>query len=49
MSETIALPFWLLAILVFFALWAAYDKLLVPAMRWMVNRPANRVIEVAGR
>jgi glycerol-3-phosphate O-acyltransferase len=45
MSEAIALPFWLLAILVFFAAWAAYEKLLVPALRWMVNRPANRVIE----
>ena len=45
MSEAIALPFWLLAILVFFAAWAAYDKLLVPALRWMVTRPANRVIE----
>ncbi len=45
MSEAIALPFWLLAILVFFAVWAAYDKVLVPALRWMVNRPANRVIE----
>jgi glycerol-3-phosphate O-acyltransferase len=45
MSEAVALPFWLLAILVFFAVWAAYDKVLVPALRWMVNRPANRVIE----
>jgi glycerol-3-phosphate O-acyltransferase len=44
-SELVALPFWLLAILVLFAAWAAYDKLLVPALRWMVNRPANRVIE----
>ena len=45
MSEAIALPFWALAILVFFAAWAAYEKLLVPALRWMVSRPANQVIE----
>jgi len=45
MSEAIALPFWALAVLVFFAAWAAYEKLLVPALRWMVNRPANQVIE----
>ncbi len=45
MSEPVALPFWLLAILVFLALWAAYEKLLMPALRWMVNRPANQVID----
>ncbi|MGH8670178.1 MAG: hypothetical protein ACREUH_13170, partial [Burkholderiales bacterium] len=45
MSEAVALPFWVVAVLVFFAAWAAYDKLLVPALRWMVNRPANQVIE----
>jgi glycerol-3-phosphate O-acyltransferase len=44
-NEAVALPFWLLAILAFFAAWAAYDKLLVPALRWLVNRPANQVIE----
>ncbi|HEX6321766.1 MAG TPA: 1-acyl-sn-glycerol-3-phosphate acyltransferase [Burkholderiales bacterium] len=45
MSDPVALPFWLLAILAFFAAWAAYDKLLVPALRWLVNRPADQVIE----
>src|SRR6185503_8308216 len=25
--------------------WAAYDKLLVPALRWMLARPANQVID----
>jgi glycerol-3-phosphate O-acyltransferase len=45
MSESIALPAWLVGVLGFLAIWAAYDKLLVPAVRWMVNRPANRVIE----
>jgi glycerol-3-phosphate O-acyltransferase len=44
-SDPVALPFWLLAILAFFAAWAAYDKLLVPALRWLVNRPADQVIE----
>jgi glycerol-3-phosphate O-acyltransferase len=45
MNEPVALPFWVLALLSLLAVWAAYDKLLVPALRWMVNRPANRVIE----
>ncbi len=45
MSEPIALPAWLLAILILFAAWAAYEKVLLPALRWMVNRPANRVID----
>ena len=45
MTDVIALPFWLVAVLGFFAVWAAYDKLLLPAVRWMVNRPANQVIE----
>src|SRR5690606_16666296 len=27
------------------AAWAAYDKLVVPALRWMVSQPASRVID----
>jgi glycerol-3-phosphate O-acyltransferase len=45
MSDTVALPLWAFAIVLALAAWAAYDKLLVPALRWMVNRPANQVIE----
>src|SRR5258706_12897968 len=45
MAETVALPFWALAILGALAAWAAFDKLLVPALRWLVSHPANQVIE----
>jgi hypothetical protein len=42
MSQAIALPFWVLAILLFFAGWAACEKILLPALRWMVNRPSHQ-------
>ncbi len=45
MAETIALPFWAFAILGVLAAWAAFDKLLLPALRWLVTHPANQVIE----
>ena len=45
MTATVALPAWALAILVVLALWAAYEKLLLPALRWMVTQPANQVID----
>jgi glycerol-3-phosphate O-acyltransferase len=45
MSETVSVPLWLAVVAAFFAAWAAYEKLVVPALRWMVTRPANQVIE----
>src|SRR5260221_1651583 len=45
MAEPVALPFWAFAILGALAAWAAFDKLLVPALRWLASRPANQVIE----
>ncbi len=45
MADTVALPVWALVLLGVFAAWAAFDKLLVPALRWMVTSPANRVID----
>ena len=45
MSETVSVPFWLAVPAALLAAWAAYDKLLIPALRWMVTRPANQVIE----
>src|ERR1043165_4263789 len=45
MGEMVALPAWALAILLVFAAWAAYDRLLMPALRWMVVHPANQVID----
>jgi glycerol-3-phosphate O-acyltransferase len=45
MSETVSVPFWLAVPAALLAAWAAYDKLVMPALRWMVTRPANQVIE----
>ena len=45
MAATVALPAWALAILVVLAAWAAYEKLLLPALRWLVTRPADQVID----
>ena len=45
MAETVTLPAWLFAVLLILAGLAAFEKLLVPALRWLVTHPANRVIE----
>ena len=45
MGETLAVPVWLALPAALLAAWAAYDKLLVPALRWMLARPANQVID----
>jgi glycerol-3-phosphate O-acyltransferase len=45
MSEAVAVPLWLAIAAGLFALWAVYEHLVVPALRWMLTHPANRVIE----
>ena len=45
MSETVALPLWLALAAGLFALWAVYEHVLMPALRWMLTHPANRVID----
>ena len=45
MGETVALPAWVFAVLLAFAALAALEKLVLPALRWMVTHPANRLIE----
>src|SRR4051812_15197255 len=45
MGETIALPAWLFALLLALAAWAAFERLLMPALRWMLTQPANQVAE----
>jgi glycerol-3-phosphate O-acyltransferase len=45
MSESVALPLWLVVAVGVFALWALYEHVLVPALRWMFTHPANRVID----
>src|SRR4051812_17019580 len=45
MGETLAIPVWLALPAALLAAWAAYDKLIVPALRWIVVHPANQVID----
>jgi glycerol-3-phosphate O-acyltransferase len=45
MSESVALPLWLVVAAGLFALWALYEHVVVPALRWLVTTPANRVID----
>jgi glycerol-3-phosphate O-acyltransferase len=44
-TESVALPLWMVLAVGLFALWAFYEHVLVPALRWMWTQPANRVIE----
>ena len=45
MGETLAVPVWLALPAALLAAWAAYDKLIVPCLRWLLARPANQVID----
>jgi glycerol-3-phosphate O-acyltransferase len=45
MGESLAVPVWLALPAALLAAWAAYDKLLMPALRWLLARPANQVID----
>ncbi|MEW6689235.1 MAG: 1-acyl-sn-glycerol-3-phosphate acyltransferase [Pseudomonadota bacterium] len=49
MGEVVAVPLWLLVLLAALALWAAYDKLLAPSLRWFVANRANLVIDEVQR
>ena len=41
----ITVPLWLAIAVALLAAWAAYEHLLLPALRWMVTHPANQVID----
>jgi len=45
MTESVALPLWVVVAVGLFALWALYEHVVIPALRWMLTHPANRVIE----
>ena len=45
MSEPVAVPLWLAIAAAVLAVWAFYEHVLMPALRWMVTQPANRVID----
>jgi len=45
MSETVALPAWLFVLIVVFAAWGAAEKVVLPALHWLVTHPANRMMD----
>ena len=45
MSEPVAVPLWLALAAALFAAWALYEHVVVPALRWMLTHPSNRVID----
>jgi glycerol-3-phosphate O-acyltransferase len=45
MTESVALPLWVVVAAGLFALWALYEHVLMPALRWIITHPANRVID----
>jgi glycerol-3-phosphate O-acyltransferase len=48
-SEAVSIPFWLAAVAAALAAWALLEHVLMPALRWMVMRPANQVIDEVGK
>lgn len=45
MEDTITLPYWIFILLMLFALILLLDRVLLPGMRWYLQRRVNRVIE----
>ncbi len=49
MSGNVTLPFWIAAVLLLLAAWAALDRLLIPSVRWFLRRRVNMVLEEIGK
>ncbi len=45
MTHSVAVPLWLLVLLLAVVAWAALDRLLLPSVRWFLRSRANRVLE----
>jgi|SRR5580765_1846618 len=48
MSEGVAVPAWLLVLIAALAVWALYEHVLAPALRFLYTHPANQVIDGLG-
>src|SRR5713226_8687979 len=48
MTEGVAVPAWLLVLMAALAVWALYEHVVAPALRFLVTHPANRVIDGLG-
>jgi glycerol-3-phosphate O-acyltransferase len=47
-SDSVAIPLWLVLAAGLLAAWAFYEHLVLPSLRWMVMHPANQVIDELG-
>jgi len=45
MTEAVPVPAWALLLLAALAAWAAWEHIVLPALRWLVTRPSNQVID----
>jgi glycerol-3-phosphate O-acyltransferase len=45
MTDVVAVPFWLLAILLALAAWWVLERVFMPSVRWYLRRRVNRVID----
>ncbi|HVR95263.1 MAG TPA: 1-acyl-sn-glycerol-3-phosphate acyltransferase [Thermoanaerobaculia bacterium] len=45
MNGSVTLPVWLVVLLTVLAAWAAFDRLLMPSVRWYLSRRVSRVID----
>src|SRR5882724_5051520 len=45
MTSQVALPLWLVLVIIALALWALIDRVLIPGVRWFMRRRFNRAIE----
>src|SRR5882672_1145118 len=45
MTSQVTLPLWLALIVSALAIWAAFDRVLVPGVRWFMRRRFNRTID----
>src|SRR5213083_305940 len=48
MSDGVAVPAWLLVLMAALAVWALYEHVVAPALRFLVTHPANQVIDELG-
>ncbi len=49
MTETVEVPFWLLAAIGLLALWVLLERLLLPSVRWFFRRRVNLLIDQLNR
>ena len=49
MTDAVSVPAWLLVLIAALAVWAFYEHVLAPALRFLVTHPANRVIDELGQ